>query len=254
MNLKSAALPIGSMILIAACLSCARVPWLNDCTEFSGDWETSIPVIVVGRIDSNIAVRSQHGSCLDPYFTVQLYRVTVDVENVLRGQGIPGKIAVYYFSGVGSMGGPPRLGMHENGGRWQRGDRELFLLRRDSGVLRTKCDTLHACVYPVLTGAHPAFRVDTTKPIAYSAVRLLLSRGEGCSDRQMIEAIASEFPNSPGAAELSMKYAIARWQEIAQTETPDVRNAACKKLVYHAEMTHTRISGLERSCPKYRPE
>jgi hypothetical protein len=103
-------------------------------------WETSIPVIVVGRVAANVAIRKEHGSCQDKYFPVQLYRVTVDVENVLRGENIPSQVDVYYFSGLGSHVGPARLGMRENGGRRRLGDRELFLLRRDSGVLRTKYD------------------------------------------------------------------------------------------------------------------
>src|SRR6185437_9543612 len=107
MNLKSAALLMGAITLLLS-LSCTQIPWLNDCTQFSGDWETSIPVIVVGRILSNVAIREEHGSCQDKYFPVQLYRVTVDVENVLRGENIPNKIDVYYFSGVGSQGGPGR--------------------------------------------------------------------------------------------------------------------------------------------------
>ncbi len=245
-NFKSAGLLIGAIILLLS-LSCTSVPWLNDCTQFSGDWETSIPVIVVGRIVSNVAIREEHGSCRDKYFPVQLYRVTVDVENVLRGKNIPNEIRVYYFSGVGSQGGPARLGMRENGGRWRVGDRELFLLRWDSGVLRTKCDTLAACVYPVLTGAHPGFRVDPTKPIAYSVVRLLLSRGEGCSDKQMIEAI-----ESLQSWNLSEKYALTRLLDIAETETPPVRNAACQDLADVAEAMHTSFPGFDRTCPGVR--
>jgi hypothetical protein len=237
--------------LLVGSLSCARVPGLNDCIDFAGhwttNWETTIPVILVGRIVSNDASRQQHGSCRDRYFTIQLYRVTVEVENILRGESIPSGVDIYYFSSVGSTAGPPRLGMRENGGRWHIGGRELFLLRRDSGVLRTLCDTTAGCVYHVFTGAHNGFRVDPTKPIAYSVVRLLLSRGNRCNDKQMIEAIKSY-----STPDYDLKYTVPRLQEIAETETPDVRSAACKELVYQANVMHRSVSGLERSCANHK--
>jgi hypothetical protein len=94
----------------------------------------STRIIVVGKILSAADVGAPDPSKWYPDDTIQLHRVRVKVENVLRGD-VTGNIAVYYFASVGPIGGPARLGMFNQAGRWHIGDREMFFLRLDSGVL-----------------------------------------------------------------------------------------------------------------------
>ena len=183
----------------------------------------STPIIVVARILENIEIGPSHPSGWDPHISVQLYRVKARTENVLKGEIIPSSIEIYYFSEVGAIGGPPRLGMTSAGGTWNIGDREMFFLERESGVLRTICDCMHYCVIPVLTGEHPGFKTERSAPLALSITNLLLTRGKGCGDLDMIRAI-QQMPN------FDRIYTIRKLKELASTETRGVREAACDAL------------------------
>src|SRR6185312_7737478 len=159
----------------------------------------SAPIIVVGRILSNEKtgkVRQWHPKedSISTYH-VQLFRVTVEIENILRGGPLPKKPEIYYFALAGNVGGPPGIALTSISGTWHKGDRGLFFLREESGKLRTECDLSVRCVPPILSGSHPNFKVDPKQPLAYSIVDLLLTRGIDCSDQQMIEAVSNYAPS-----------------------------------------------------------
>lgn len=212
-------------------LGCGRVPSLTALnledesanSPFSG--VASVSAIVIGRVLGSVAVGRPHPAKWDRYFTIQLFRATVGVENILRGDEMGSEIAVYYFSQVGSMGGPPRLGMFGQGGTWRTGDREVFFLRHDSGVLRTICDFSRSCVVPLRTGPHPGFQLDRFRPDADVIASLFLTRGTGCGDREMVRSISDNdgWSFSPG-------YAVQKLQKIALEEAPAVRSQACETL------------------------
>jgi hypothetical protein len=194
----------------------------------------STPIIVVGKILSATDVGASHPSKWYPDDTIQLHRVRVKIENVLRGD-VTGDIAVYYFASVGPIGGPARLGMFNQAGRWHIGDREMFFLRWDSGVLRTICDAYAACVISVFSGAHPEFRVAPGRPISHAIIDLLLTRGEGCNDDQMVRAIERS-----DAEHFSKEYTIKKLEELATTETPEVRAKAREWLGYIRPSPHVQ--------------
>jgi len=190
---------------------------------------------VVGTILQNTKVGQLRRANWDEYATVQLYRVTVHIENVLRGSLRDRNIPVYYFAYAGTIGGPPGLGMAGTGGTWHIGDRELFFLRRDSRVLRTICDFSHTCVMPVHTGKHPGFHFEPGKPVADSIVDLLLTRGQNCTDQQMKQAFVHCY-----AFGFSPDYTVKKLQQIAATEDPAVSSEACETLAdfAHPCLTH----------------
>ena len=183
------------------------------------------PIIAVGRIMHNTEIGHPYSSKWRPHSQVQLYKATVTVENVLRGERIPENLDVYYIADTGPFGGPPRLGVAENGGTWHIGDREIFFLRRDSGVLRTICDYMHFCVVPVMTGSHPGFKLDLSKPVAYGIVDLLLTKGQGISDAEMANAIVKSPADS-----FSKDYTLQKLQQLTLSGSPEIHNAACEML------------------------
>jgi hypothetical protein len=189
----------------------------------------SVPIILVGQILSNSKVgglrkwRPDQDSVSD--YQVQMFRVNVRVENTLKGDSLPGDIGIYYFAFHGNVSGPPGLGMAGVSGTWHLGDRELFFLRKESGELRTACDLSARCVPPVFSGNHADFRVDPSISLADSIVDLLLTRGRGCTDQQMIEAVSSYAPSF-----FSRDYAVAKLRQIVQREVPSVSEAACERL------------------------
>jgi len=199
----------------------------------------SIPIIVVGRIlaNENIGSARQEDQFPAP---VQLCRVTIQIETVLRGDMTTDRASVYYFTEVGSTGASPRLGMSPYTGSWHLGDRMIFFLRRDAGVLRTTCDFSDYCVVQVFSGAHPGFNVNPDKPLAENIVDLLLTRGNGSSDRQMIKAITKSR-----VLDLSEAYALQKMEQLALGGPQEITNAACDLL-----SAYNRPCATETSPPK----
>jgi hypothetical protein len=119
---------------------------------------------------------------------MQLGKVTVRVENILRGDIGATVVPVYYLISTRSMG-HVRMGMEGRGGKWRIGDRAIFFLHRDSGELRTIFDTWAFATPPVLTGAHPDYKPQPNESIANSIIDILLDRGQGCDNTQSAHAI-----------------------------------------------------------------
>ncbi len=201
-------------------LGCTRVPLLVEYPDFEQhlpfEYIGRVPIILVGCVIADSTVASPHPSKWNDGLKVQLSRATVQVENVLQGDVGPGEISIYYFRYL-LVSGPPRL----NG--WQKGARNVFFLRRDTGVFRTFCDGWARCVVPVFSGPHPGFYLKG--PLEQQIVDLLLTRGQGTGDQEMVQAIfrsqADQFADG---------YTIQKLQRTAMNETPAVRQAACKKL------------------------
>jgi hypothetical protein len=184
----------------------------------------SIPIIAVGRILANEHIGSARKE--DEFSApIQLCRVTIQIENILRGRIAKGRTAVYYFTDVGSTGASPRLGMSPYAGSWHLGDRMMFFLRRDASVLRTTCDFRDYCVVQVFSGAHPGFKINPDKSIAENIVDLLLTRGADSRDRQMIKAITKSR-----VLDFSEAYALRKIEQLALDGPQEVTNAACDLL------------------------
>ena len=64
----------------------------------------------------------------DPKYPLQLRRLQVRVENILKGDVSRGTVAVYYFTFAGEFDGPRPLGM------WSVESRRILWLRREAGA------------------------------------------------------------------------------------------------------------------------
>jgi len=114
------------------------------------------------------------------------------------------------------------MGMIGHGGRWQIGDRLIFFLQRDSGVLRTVIDTWAVAAVPVPTGAHPSYRPGSGETTVDSVIDILLDKGEGCDDKQFAFAVSSfskDFWDLP--------YTVQKLRQIA--DGPDIAAAQAAK-------------------------
>ena len=193
-------------------------PWLVDNFGFGGDHRVFGPIVVVGVIRANDLVHFPVPQHSDPSYLLALNRMRLDVELVLRGDIGCGLSDVYYFYPGGPFNGPPLVG------RWYTGDRRVFSLERDQGVLRMACEGADVCTFPVFSGAHPNFKVDPHKPIEETITDLLMTRGEGyVSDWDFANAVVRG-----GVA--SDEYSIQVWRRIALVEGPEVKGAACVRL------------------------
>jgi len=174
--------------------------------------------VIVGVLASDTLVRRPVPKRSDPEYPLQLRKLRVRVENVLRGDVTGGTIEVYYFAFAGGFDGPQPLGM------WSVGSRRILWLRRDSGVLRTARDGGDSCTRGVYSGAHPHLTVDPRKPIIYALADILLTRGEGEIDDDRF-AGAIEW-GAPGGDDHLM---IEKFRHLAN-EAPPVKTAACIQL------------------------
>jgi hypothetical protein len=195
----------------------------------------------VGVISSDtLALRSvpMHSNRSYP---LQLRRLAVAVENVLKGQVVADRIEVYYFTWGAGFDGPQPLGF------WRVGDRRIFLLRWDSGVMRTACDGLDNCTWGVYSGAHPQYGADKAKPIGYAIADILLTRGVGkIREQKFAGAIAGEAP-------APFDYLIERLGQLSVTEKGAAKSAACRELWIYE---HDRMApnGLRTAAARWTRE
>jgi hypothetical protein len=216
-------------MLVGLSAACEKTPHIienhNDLGDLTNDRIESAPVFIVGQIAAYKEIGSPKPSRHDQRIAMQLCRISVRVENVLRGDIISTEVPVYYLVNVGSNGGPPRLGMVGRGGSWRIGDREVFLLRWDSGVLRTMRDTYPEGVEQVLTGPHPDYRPTAEETVAQMVIDILVSKGQDCSDEQMAAAVR-RFR----AYHYDLAYSVRKLRNLAGDKSPEVRKAAQEKL------------------------
>lgn len=175
-------------------------------------------VIVVGVLAQDMLVRRPIPIYSDPNYSVQLRRLTVNVENVLKGAPVPKTIEVYYFTFYGGYDGPPPLGS------WNVGDRRILWLRRDAGLLRTVCDGWDGCTKGVFSGAHPHYTPDPRKPLDYASVDLLFTRGEGDVDENRFGTGLDEIGDNAHMR----SYAVEHLKRLVLTEHGFVKSCACK--------------------------
>ncbi len=124
---------------------------------------------------------------------------------------------VYSFVPLGDATGAGNLGFGPGG-------RDIFYLRKEAGEWRTACDIWMGCVDPVETGPHPNFRRNLSRFINEDIIEILYSRGEGVSDRQMIDALR---PRNQGFRWGQDAY-VRQLEEMAKVETPPVRAVVCQ--------------------------
>jgi hypothetical protein len=212
---------------------------LGDCSRHSNDPEISeypplidlpsggygnislVPVVIVGQVLRGSAVETARPSKWNQRILTQLHQVTVRVENVLKGSVESTELPIYYFRFASTYDGPPLLG------NWKPGERLMFFLQKDSGVFRTICDNYRHCVVPVLTGYHPARNGEADWYITDKIQRILLTRGEKCSDDALLQAMSKAV-----SFELQQADVVRALERLAIEETGVVRQGACNQLAY----------------------
>jgi hypothetical protein len=228
--MKRRTFQVGLLVCAFLFTACDRPPAISDYPPFVDlpfDQVIAVPVILVGRIVSYAKVGRPGPSRWGTSDLMQLNRITVRVENVLQGDVSPGILPIYYFINLRRSTGPAMLGMDGMHGTWHIGDRELFFLQRDTGVLRTICDNYAHCVIPVLSGSHADVQFDASKPITKRIVDILLTRGEGCTDQDWIKAIEKDGDR---AFLFDREYTIKKLQLLSASEMPGVREQSCNVL------------------------
>jgi len=193
----------------------------------------SAPIVVVGSILSDALVRSPVPSVWTRS-PLQLRKLKISVENVLRGDAISGTNAVYYFTWAGAFNGPKPLGFWSMPAHSTPILRRIFWLKRDSGVLRTACDGWDYCTMPANSGRHPDYKADPDKPLGYALADIFFTRGQGVTDAEFAAQVEWGAPST-----VPEPYLFEKLQHLAATDSPAVKAAACKQLSYYRQTCDT---------------
>jgi hypothetical protein len=206
--------------LLALELSCTRVPPLRPYDERTNNVWPAAPLVVVGVAEGDELI----GRPVPAKYPLQLHRVTVHVENLLKGTIPEHTITVYYFAFANLNQGSRILIFH------QEPVRRVLWLRKDGGVYRTACDWQNCTVW-VESGAHPGYRPEPNASMDQTLTELCLTRGEGPMDDHRF---AREMSYIVGRAGLD-GYTIEKLRHLALSESSEVKYAACKELWGYTE-------------------
>ena len=200
--------------------ACAGRPQFNEYDEQANSQARSAPFVVVGVAGSDIRIGGPVPSRHDPNYPMQLHRVDVQVENVLRGSIDERKISVYYFGFAGGFDGPRPSGF----GR--EPSRRILWLRKERGEFRMACDGWDHCTMFVESGAHPEYGGDPQQPLDQAVADILLTRGEGEIDNlRFASQIQWGLPDQG-----IQDHVLEKLSYLALTEVSDVRVSACYQL------------------------
>jgi hypothetical protein len=206
------------LAILAVSTTCSCGPAFRPYDKSTNEQAYAAPLVVVGLAENDEEIGGPTPKREDPGDTMQLHRVTVHVENVLKGAVPQRTISVYYFAFVGVYYGATPLIFGKEPSR------RFLWLRKDKGQYRMACDGCN-CTAPIMSGAHPGFKMTPGEPIERAMTDLLLTRGEGpVDDRQFAQEIER------GAPDRSDSHVIEKLRHLALTESPEVKYAACRYL------------------------
>jgi hypothetical protein len=194
-------------------------------------------VVIVGVTDSDARVGGQRPSKDDPKYPMQMHRVHVQVENVLRGELSDRTAWVYYFGFAGGFDGPRPLGFGRDPSR------RILWLRRDAGVLRMACDGWDQCTMYVESGAHPGYSADPGTPFANSLADILFTRGQGdVNESKFAKVVEWGAPST-----IPVEYLLKKYTHLALTETPSISAAACSQIWLYTQERASSSANREKA-------
>jgi hypothetical protein len=174
------------------------------------------PIVVVAKVVSDQKVGSLVPSYWRPDIKYNLSRLTLQVENVLRGDLKPGLHDVFYFKLYSSVG-PRLLGV------WQPTSRFLFFMTRDQGVIRLASDGYGYCERRIYSGAHPSYHPEPGKSIDCIFADLALTEGEDCLDTQFVRGF-------PWVMDVPKCSVVPKLEVLAKSKNALIAKAACNTL------------------------
>ena len=203
------------VLLCLLCVTgCAPWPRLGNVWKDTIDWDEAFrtsPVIVMGRV---IAVREGPAATPNAW---HLVKASVEVEEVLQGEGSLGP-ADFYFHLGGKTGDWNSL---------QPRERYIFFLTHDRGVLRAAWDQWRSAI-PVASGIHRSLPYMPGRPLVERVSVMLLTPGGALNPAHFVGSFAKSVPFAMGH--------LGRWRtakllkRLTADPRPGIRLGACAQL------------------------
>lgn len=190
------------------------IPWGN---PWASSQRTAHATVVVATIHNDNPVGPVQTSSSQQRYNVQLHRLRIHIENVLRGRVPHRDLTVYYFHIAQAYDGVRPLGS------WQKDSRWIFYLVEDAGVQRIACDVAGPCAVPVKSGAHNGYMPTLDNSLPSALADILLTAGSGVNDQEFADGLPE------AAAELPVGLSIVRLHQLA-SRGGVVRGSACSLL------------------------
>ena len=221
-RLRASGILLLPYLVLAA--GCNRVPPLRPYDrplEGEVTLAESEPLVIVGIAEGDEKIGKLVASPVSPGSRLQLHRVAVHIENVLRGSIPDHDIALYYFAFEYLNAAHPPLIFGK------APSRRLIVLRKDGGVYRAALDAWN-CAPRIVTGAHPGYKPDPDASAIQYTVELNLTRGEGAvDDAEFAEEIEMCAGHGPEGTTIEKRTTTEKLAHLALTESGKVKSAAC---------------------------
>ncbi len=140
------------------------------------------PVIVVGKVAAVKVVGPEVRKTDEHRYPLRLQRVTIQAENVLKGEVRSGEMIFYRY------GWSPDQPMVGPWGILVPGERAVFFLDREDGALRSTVD-LYPSHIEVRSGEHAGYKRGATQSLEESIAELLLTPGADAGPEAFSQAL-----------------------------------------------------------------
>ncbi len=193
------------------------------------------PIVLVGLVTGVNAVGAPRQARRSPGTLLQLTRVELHVENMLRGK-VESRNIKFYFFGFSDKN-PAYIGLP----RYQVaiGERRIFFLTTELGRLRSVGDVLDYTL-PVASGFHENIRAEPEVPLRLSIPEVLLSVGKGSNPRAMSATLSILCPVSDYLAPQTTTVRLLK--DLISGSDKGLAAASC---LYLAENYHGQYSCLD---------
>jgi len=145
-------------------------------------------LVVVGVVEAEQTVRAGHRNETSESMPLQLMKVNIRVEGLIKGSYSAEQLAFLYFRATGAWDGPaPNL--------LAPGERDIFYLIREGDLLRATND-VYSSHTEVVTGRHNVQPEVSDARVRETITRLLLLPGDGLDVTRYVASLYIEASNA----------------------------------------------------------
>ena len=212
MGTGRASIAVVAIILLTGCVYAPSLSFVSGPRIFLDDMMQDAPVVIIGRVLRQEGV----GPIRNSY---RLVRVTLDVENVIRGELGRRRVPIYFYTPWGTVSGEINS--------LRTGKRYVHFLMWDKGVLRAVRDVVRTSIR-IYSGQHVRLPLTPDRPLGERLAMLLFVPGAELDPDEFSAGLLDA--SAMGWNELGRFRTAQLLRGLLRNEHPQVRIAACEEL------------------------